>query len=638
MKTSLKALTLGVALLVVATAADAYNTYGGASPLGTVSAGASSGGSGSGTVNAGTTPQVAYYAANGDAVSGNAALQFPATEVVVNESGLSTMDFRVEGDTDANTLFVDASADKVGFGTATPSYKISVVGAADQTIGVQATATNAVAQFLGQSDSFYYVQRANGSTIASTFLGTSDASWYTWQNVGGNGLKIGAGETGDQLLLGSFEPALGTTAVRTTLNNDEMVVNDPGNDFDFRVEGDTNANLIFADASADAVGIGTASPTAGEMNVNLVALGTVFSTNGNSGVFTRNTSATAASSSGFTAANGTHLAQYLLTSPSYTNGGTDVRNGGTTFLFSNAPKMAFVSANPIVFQVSGGGLEFSTTIERFRLGTAETVINEPGNNYDFRVEGDTNVNAFVVDASTDSVGVGGFPAASTNFHVQGNVNSLVRSVTSNASAGASAFALHEVTGDTALANARLFAFSSGNTNLTFGLSNANAAAWFAGTGASRMVIAAQGTTAGIEMGTASDTQSFRSLVLGANAGPVVVNEDSGTTIDFRVEGDTTPNLFFVDAGLDAIGINNSLPASALAMRQATSGVPDAFQLPSIISTAPTLPQCTVQANAGRSVYVDDTDDALAGGECGCNATAAGTYGWTYKRDDTLTCP
>jgi hypothetical protein len=47
----------------------------------------------------------------------------------------------------------------------------------------------------------------------------------------------------------------------TTLNTSGAVVfNDAGADVDFRVEGDTEANLLFVDASADKVGIGTSSP------------------------------------------------------------------------------------------------------------------------------------------------------------------------------------------------------------------------------------------------------------------------------------------------------------------------------------------------------------------------------------------
>jgi len=48
---------------------------------------------------------------------------------------------------------------------------------------------------------------------------------------------------------------------RVEFGSSEVVFNDAGNNYDFRVEGDTNANLLFVDASADAVGIGSSSPT-----------------------------------------------------------------------------------------------------------------------------------------------------------------------------------------------------------------------------------------------------------------------------------------------------------------------------------------------------------------------------------------
>jgi len=47
---------------------------------------------------------------------------------------------------------------------------------------------------------------------------------------------------------------------RVEWGTSEVVFNDGGVNYDFRVEGDTNANLLFVDASADAVGIGTTSP------------------------------------------------------------------------------------------------------------------------------------------------------------------------------------------------------------------------------------------------------------------------------------------------------------------------------------------------------------------------------------------
>lgn len=102
--------------------------------------------------------------------TGNISLDGPT---VVNDSGADS-DFRVEGDTDANLIFADASTDRVGIGTNTPSVKLDV--------------------------------------------------------------------NGDSSLNGA------------------VVINEAGADKDFRVEGDTDANLIVADASADSVGVGTATP------------------------------------------------------------------------------------------------------------------------------------------------------------------------------------------------------------------------------------------------------------------------------------------------------------------------------------------------------------------------------------------
>ena len=42
--------------------------------------------------------------------------------------------------------------------------------------------------------------------------------------------------------------------------NGNFIFNDNGNNCDFRIEGDTDQNLLFTDASTDSVGIGTASP------------------------------------------------------------------------------------------------------------------------------------------------------------------------------------------------------------------------------------------------------------------------------------------------------------------------------------------------------------------------------------------
>jgi hypothetical protein len=73
----------------------------------------------------------------------------------------------------------------------------------------------------------------------------------------GSGGLITTGDSSDELQLQTAEVA------RVTLTNTAVVVNESGADVDFRVEGDTDANLLFVDASADAIGIGTNAPVIG---------------------------------------------------------------------------------------------------------------------------------------------------------------------------------------------------------------------------------------------------------------------------------------------------------------------------------------------------------------------------------------
>jgi len=59
---------------------------------------------------------------------------------------------------------------------------------------------------------------------------------------------------------GTNQLGIATNGVeRVEWGTSEVVFNDGGTNYDFRIEGDTNANLFFVDASADAVGIGTTS-------------------------------------------------------------------------------------------------------------------------------------------------------------------------------------------------------------------------------------------------------------------------------------------------------------------------------------------------------------------------------------------
>jgi hypothetical protein len=75
---------------------------------------------------------------------------FKIPQLTINEDG-ADVDFRVEGDTDANLLFVDASTDRVGIGTSGPGSLLSLVGATDAVTGISlgATTTISTSRYIG---------------------------------------------------------------------------------------------------------------------------------------------------------------------------------------------------------------------------------------------------------------------------------------------------------------------------------------------------------------------------------------------------------------------------------------------------------------------------------------------------------
>ncbi len=90
-----------------------------------------------------------------------------------------------------------------------------------------------------------------------------------------------------------------------------------------------------------------------------------------------------------------------------------------------APALAFAgdSANTGIYSPGTDQVAVSTNgVERVEWGTSEVVFNDGGENYDFRVEGDTNQNLLFLDASTERIGMGtGSPNAL--LHISRTVNS-----------------------------------------------------------------------------------------------------------------------------------------------------------------------------------------------------------------------
>jgi hypothetical protein len=150
-----------------------------------------------------------------------------------------------------------------------------------------------------------------------------------------------------------------------------MVVNEPGEDYDFRVESDTNTHALFVQGSDGFVGVGTSTPNY-LLDVRNASGGATINVQASTGN---------AAFRAISLASGSAQLQ-LISAP-----GTQSIVGGVG------------SVNNMVFNVD--------STERFRLSTTEAVFNDPGNDYDFRVESDTNTHALFVEGTNSNVKIGG---------------------------------------------------------------------------------------------------------------------------------------------------------------------------------------------------------------------------------------
>jgi hypothetical protein len=139
---------------------------------------------------------------------------------VFNEAG-ADKDFRVEGDTDANLLFVDASTDRVGVGTNAPSSKLHVAqGTGSAIFGTTAGGSGYGGVFQNTdagTTKFFNAAGAGGNGIFSAGLG---ASTYLFMDTSGN-VGIGTNSPVSVLHAKSSNGIIvsETTAARNSNNN-----------------------------------------------------------------------------------------------------------------------------------------------------------------------------------------------------------------------------------------------------------------------------------------------------------------------------------------------------------------------------------------------------------------------------------
>lgn len=206
-----------------------------------------------------------------------------------------TTDYTVDPDTDTLTIVTTLSGGEDivvierGFGVAITSGTIqpSQISAASNNVLLgNDNGTNQNIQELSATEARALLNVADGATANTgtvTLINTGTGLIGGPISASGE-ISIGTSGVGEtQLAPGAVTSSKISDSDNTfKVSTTDVVINEGGADIDFRVEGDTNTNLIVADAGEDAVGIAAAAVAGIALNVggsqlldgNIVAQGT----------------------------------------------------------------------------------------------------------------------------------------------------------------------------------------------------------------------------------------------------------------------------------------------------------------------------------------------------------------------------
>lgn len=342
---------------------------------------------------------------------------------------------------------------------------------------------------------------------------------------------------------------------------------------------DVDGTTLVVDAAADTVGIGATAP------INPIGgtwRGITFGGPGTSGGYLNNGGLFGMTVFGGTSS--TNGSYYSVTGSSYPAASSP---GPSSIEGVIGQSTAGAFASRFMLTSTDG------TVGRARFtafGTTELVVNDDGDLYSFRVESDTNANMLKIDAINNRVGVG-VALPSTTFDVAGTTTSTL--------------------------------FRTG-----VGTPYTSAGYGFTGT--------ALANASGLYYNVAADRVELvgtNVLVAAANAGNILISAEGTGDATMTVSAATSDVYIGNAARKWRYDGDGSHVAPSL-----TTGVTATAGLPTMISTAPSAaPTCNL-ANAGKMVYIDDTDDASASFICICGTSAANAYVYHSMSATAGGCP
>ena len=296
-----------------------------------------------------------------------------------NEAG-ADRDFRVESDTNANALFVDAGNNYVSIATAS-GYKNFNVGGS---------------MAVGGSGN-------QGIVFGSGVVSSADQEWFLANNQSdSNSLQLYEYNSGAFVKTRLIIQSGGDFRIQSS-GAGNVVINEDGENSDFRVESDSNANMLFVDAGGEYVNVNTSVNLNGKLNVG-----------GNKGT------GSGIPSQQLVVADFTALREggggAIQFNGIYDTGGNMTTAGSIEAYKRNATSGDYGFGLWFKSRTNGGSNQ-----ERLYMDEDKTVFNDIGANTDFRVESDSNANMLFVDGGNNKVAVGtGSPQGA--FTVQHSLN------------------------------------------------------------------------------------------------------------------------------------------------------------------------------------------------------------------------
>jgi hypothetical protein len=339
------------------------------------------------------------------ATGGVERVAFYNSETHFNDSG-ADVNFIVESDGNANMLFVDGGDNRVGIGSVSSigGVQLNVLGAggAFNQVSVGASANSSVS--LGNHSS--------GDVISNLITSSSKFGGVIQGGTNGNlvvGIRDNDVTDGFFVVSGAGNQiASGYSRLRMSITPTTVVFNESGDNTDFRVESDGNANMLFVDGGANTVNIGNqvGKQTLSHLNVRNNCAAIEFGhENTSSGFF------------GTLGAFGNNGHPYIGFSTA-----CDAVNQNTfsTYGVKGSLIKGDTSGNLIFAQVPTASATGQTPVERVKMTPTEFVINDASNDYDFRVESNNNSSMLVVDAGNDQVSITKAQSGTASLTVSNN--------------------------------------------------------------------------------------------------------------------------------------------------------------------------------------------------------------------------